>query len=179
LVEILGGSFALFVYLKFGLTLEAFIYYTFIISLIIITFIDIDHQIIPDVISIPGIPIGFAASFALPSVSLMDSLIGIVAGGGILFIVLWAYHLFTGIEGMGFGDVKLLAMIGAFMGWQGVIFTIFISSITGTIVGIVIMLRTKKGLKLAVPFGPFLSIGAILFIFYGPELIRWYFSLGM
>jgi leader peptidase (prepilin peptidase)/N-methyltransferase len=176
-VEILGGLFALFIYFKYGLTVEALVYYIFIVALIVITFIDIDHQIIPDVISLPGIPIGFLASFALPSITFIDSLIGILAGGGILFIVLWAYKLFTGVEGMGGGDVKLLAMIGALIGWKGVIFTIFISSITGTIIGLLIMLRTKKGLKLAVPFGPFLSAGAIIYIFYGLELIRWYFNI--
>ncbi|MBW1846608.1 MAG: prepilin peptidase [Deltaproteobacteria bacterium] len=176
-VEMLGGVFALFIYLKYGFTLEALVYYTFIICLVIITFIDIDHQIIPDIISLPGIPIGFLASFALPSITFIDSLIGILAGGGSLFIVLWAYHLITGIEGMGGGDVKLLAMIGAIVGWEGVILTIFISSITGTIVGLFIMLRTKKGLKLAVPFGPFLSTGAILYVFYGSELIQWYFNI--
>ena len=176
-VELLGGVFALLIYLKYGLTFEAFLYYIFVIALIIITFVDIDHQIIPDVISLPGIPIGFLASFALPSINFMDSLIGILVGGGSLFIVLWVYHFVTGAEGMGGGDVKLLAMIGAIIGWKGVIFTIFISSVTGTIIGIVIMLRTKKGLKLAVPFGPFLSIGAVLYVFYGPELIRWYFNI--
>ena len=80
---------------------------------------------------------------------------------------------------MGGGDIKLLAMIGALIGWEGVIFTIFISSITGTMVGILIMLRTKKGLKLAVPFGPFLSIGAILYVFYGSVLIRWYLNMSI
>ncbi|MCJ7772633.1 MAG: A24 family peptidase [Desulfobacterales bacterium] len=178
-VEIMGGLFALFIYLEYGLTFEALIYYLFIVTLIIITFIDIDHQIIPDVISLPGIPICFLASFALPSVTFIDSLIGILAGGGSLFIVLWTYHLITGVEGMGGGDIKLLAMIGALIGWEGVIFTIFISSITGTMVGILIMLRTKKGLKLAVPFGPFLSIGAILYVFYGSELIRWYLNMSI
>jgi leader peptidase (prepilin peptidase)/N-methyltransferase len=177
LVEVLGGAFALFTYLKYGLTIEALIYYIFIIALVIITFIDMDHQIIPDVISLPGIPIGFLASFILPSLTYIDSLIGILIGGGILFIVLWAYYFFTGAEGMGGGDVKLLAMIGAVIGWKGVIFTIFISSVTGTIIGLLIMLRTKKGLKQAVPFGPFLSIGAVVYIFYGPELIQWYFTI--
>lgn len=175
-IELLGGGFALLTYLKYGLTWETLIYYTFISGLIIITFIDIDHQIIPDSISIPGIPIGFIASFALPSITYIESLAGILIGSGSLFLVLWTYKKMTGVEGMGGGDIKLLAMIGAFIGWKGVIFTIFVSSLTGTLIGLMIMLRTKKGLKLAVPFGPFLSAGAILFVFYGTELIRWYFN---
>jgi len=178
MVEVMGGLFALFIYFKYGLTFQSLIYYLLIMALIVITFIDIDLQIIPNVLSIPGIPLGFLASFAnLLSISWMDSLIGILIGGGSLFIVLWTYQLITGKEGMGLGDVKLLAMIGAFIGWQGVIFTIFISSITGTIIGVLIMLRTGKGLKLAVPFGPFLSAGAVLYLFYGPQLIRWYFNI--
>jgi len=177
LVELLGGLFALFAYLRYGLTFEALIYYIFVIILVIITFIDIDHQIIPDIISLPGIPVGLFASFALPAMTFFDSFIGILAGGGSLFIVLWGYHFITGNEGMGGGDVKLLAMIGAFLGWQGVLFTIFVASVTGTIIGIMLMIRTRKGLKMAVPFGPFLSAGAVCYVFWGSEIIHWYFYM--
>ena len=103
-----------------------------------------------------------------------DSLIGILLGGGTLWAIATGYRLLTGKEGMGGGDVKLLAMIGAFIGWQGVLFTIMASSFTGTLVGLILMLRTRKGMKLAVPFGPFLAIGAILYLFFGPQVIDWY-----
>ena len=142
------------------------------------TFIDIDHRIIPDTISLPGIPIGFLlASLVLPSMNYKTSLAGILTGGGSLLAVAWIYNLITKKEGMGGGDIKLLAMIGAFTGWKGVLFTIFVASATGTLAGIAVMLKTKKGMKLAVPFGPFLSIGAILYIFFGTALISWYFNL--
>lgn len=177
LVEIISGLFSLCVFLIFGLSLEGIIYYVFISTLLVITFIDIDHQIIPDTISIPGIPAGFIASFVLPSLTYLDSLLGILAGGVSLFLVSWIYELIKGKSGMGGGDIKLLAMIGAFIGWKGVLFTIFISSAVGTLTGIIIMLRTQKGLKLAVPFGPFLSIGAVIYIFFGPQLIYWYLNL--
>lgn len=177
LVEIISGLFSLCVFLIFGLSLEGIIYYIFISTLLVITFIDIDHQIIPDTISIPGIPAGFIASFVLPSLTYLDSLLGILAGGVSLFLVSWIYELIKGKSGMGGGDIKLLAMIGAFIGWKGVLFTIFISSAVGTLTGIIIMLRTQKGLKLAVPFGPFLSIGAVIYIFFGPQLIYWYLNL--
>jgi len=177
LVEIISGLFSLCAFLIFGLSLEGIIYYIFISTLLVITFIDIDHQIIPDTISIPGIPAGFIASFVLPSLTYMDSLLGILAGGVSLFLVAWIYELIKGKSGMGGGDIKLLAMIGAFIGWKGVLFTIFISSAVGTLTGIIIMLRTQKGLKLAVPFGPFLSIGAVIYIFFGPQLIYWYLNL--
>ncbi|MBU1712511.1 MAG: prepilin peptidase [Proteobacteria bacterium] len=177
-VELISGLTALAVFMKFGLSFEGLAYFIFISALIVITFIDIDHRIIPDVISLPGIPIGFLmASFLLPSINYMESLIGILAGGGSLLAVAWIYNLITKKEGMGGGDIKLLAMIGAFIGLKGVLFTIFAASATGTIAGIAVMLKTQKGMKLAVPFGPFLSIGTILYIFFGSEIISWYLNL--
>ena len=177
LVELMGGLFCLSVFLKYGLTFPAMVYYVFIATLIVITFIDIDHRIIPDYLSLPGIPIFFLASLALPSLTYWDALIGILVGGGSLFLVAWTYHLITKKEGMGGGDIKLLAMIGALIGWKGVLFTIFISSAAGALSGMTIMLLTRQSMKLAVPFGPFLAIGAIAYIFFGPQLIYWYFNV--
>ena len=177
MVELLGGLFALGTFLKFGLTLEALIYYLFFAALLIVTFIDIDHRIIPNVITLPGIPICFAASFALPTITYWEALLGILIGGGSLFLVAWIYSLITKKEGMGGGDIKLLAMMGAIVGWQGVLFTIFLASLVGTLAGLAAMLQSRKGMKLAVPFGPFLSIGSITYIFFGTPLISWYFNL--
>ena len=177
LVELISAAFALGVYLKYGLSFDTLIYYAFIATLLVITFIDIDHQIIPDVITLPGIPIFFAASFALTQITFVESLIGIVVGGGSLFLVAWLYHLLTKKEGMGGGDIKLLAMIGAVIGWKGVLFTIFVASAVGTLVGMLIILKTRKTMKLAVPFGPFLALGGISYILFGPQLINWYFNL--
>lgn len=177
LVELISGGFALCVFLSFGLSGESLVYYIFIASLIIITFIDIDHQIIPDRITLPGIPLAFAASFALPSVQAIDSITGFLAGGGILFLIAWLYNLLTGKEGIGGGDIKLLAMIGTLLGWKGVGFTLFTASIIGTVSGLLVIMQTRKNLKLAIPFGPFLSLGAILYVFFGPELISWYLGL--
>ena len=165
LVEIMGGAFALLAYLKFGPTPQGVTLYVFVVSLLIITYIDIDHQIIPDIITLPGIPVGFLASFILPNLSYKQSLMGILIGGGSLYLVAWLYFVIKKKEGMGGGDIKLLAMIGAFIGWQGVLYTIFVASAVGTVSGILVMLRRQKGLKLAIPFGPFLSIGAISYIF--------------
>jgi leader peptidase (prepilin peptidase) / N-methyltransferase len=175
-VELLTGVFAVSVFLKFGAGMEAPVYFLFIATLLVITFIDIDHRIIPDVISLPGIVLFFIASLAIPAISIKDSVIGILAGGGILFVIAELYLRITGKEGMGGGDVKLLAMIGALIGWQGVLFTIFASSLIGTIIGIMFMLVQGKNLKLAIPFGPFLSIGAVVYVFFGNEFINWYFS---
>jgi leader peptidase (prepilin peptidase)/N-methyltransferase len=176
-IEFISGIFAVGVFLKFGISVEALIYYIFIAALLVITFIDIDHQIIPDVISLPGIPIFFAASFALPNMTFVDSILGILIGGGSLYLVAWLYHLITRKEGMGGGDIKLLAMMGAIIGWKGVLFTIFTASAVGTLAGLVVILKSGKTMKLKIPFGPFLAIGAIAFIFFGPQLIAWYFNL--
>ena len=177
MVELLGGLVALGTYLRFGLTIETLIYYVFIAALLVVTFIDLDHRIIPDVITLPGIPICFAASFALPDITYKDALLGILIGGGSLFLVAWVYTLLTKKEGMGGGDIKLLAMMGAIVGWKGVLFTIFIASLVGTLAGFAVMLQSRKGMKLAVPFGPFLSIGSITYIFFGTELVTWYLNL--
>ena len=177
IIELLAGLFALITFFKYGLTLEALIYYVYIAALLVITFIDIDHQIIPDVITLPGIPIFFLAGFGLSKINYLDSLIGILAGGGSLFLVAWIYSLITKKEGMGGGDIKLLAMIGAVIGWKGVLFTIFVASAVGTLSGILVMLKSRKGMKLRIPFGPFLAIGAIAYIFFGPQLVRCYFQL--
>jgi leader peptidase (prepilin peptidase)/N-methyltransferase len=175
LVELITGIIAVDIFFMFGLTLAGAIYFIFISSLLVISFIDIDHKIIPDVISLPGIPIGLAASFVLPTMTFKTSLLGLLAGGGILFIVAWTYSLITRKEGMGGGDIKLLAMIGTFIGWKGVIFTIFAASVAGTLVGITVMLVKGKNLKFAIPFGPFLSIGAMSYLFFGKKVLLWYF----
>ena len=176
LVELMTGILAIAILFKFHLTLEGVIYFVFTSSLLVITFIDIDHKIIPDIISLPGIPIGLAASFVLPAMTFKSSLLGLLAGGGSLLLVAWTYSLITRKEGMGGGDIKLLGMIGTFIGWKGVIFTIFAASLTGTLVGMIVMLLKGKNLKFAIPFGPFLSIGAMSYVFFGEKVIFWYFQ---
>ena len=177
LVELFGGLMAMCVFVKFGPGIEGIVYYGFIAALLVVTFIDIDHRIIPDVISLPGVVLGFAASFIMPSLNWTDSLLGLLAGGGSLFAVAWGYELITGKEGMGGGDIKLLAMIGAFIGWQGVLLTIFLGSAIGTFVGMIAMLKEKQNMKMRIPFGPFLALGAVISIFFGNELILWYWNV--
>ena len=178
LVELLSGAFAAMTVVRFGVGWTAAVVFVLVATFLVITFIDIDHRIIPDVITLPGIPIGLAASFVLdpapPLVQPLESLIGILAGGGSLFLVAWGYQFITRREGMGGGDIKLLAMIGAFIGWKGVLFTIFIASLTGTLAGMILIFRRREGMKLAVPFGPFLAVGAIAYLFIGPETMHWY-----
>lgn len=176
-VEILNALFYLAVFHASGYSPTSLILFVFISALITISFMDIDHQIIPDVISLPGIILGFCASFIIPSVSWHDSLWGILLGGGSLFAVAYLYAFFTGKEGMGGGDIKLLAMIGAFLGYKAVLPVIFISSLLGTFVGVPLMLLKKADGRYAIPFGPFLALAATIYLFAGPQLINWYMDL--
>ena len=177
LVEALTGVLFVLVFHHFGLQGATLVYWLFAAALVTITFIDLDHQIIPDVISLPGIAVGFLCSFAVPWLSWTDSLLGILAGGGSLYLVAVVYELLTRKEGMGGGDIKLLAMIGAFLGWKAILPIIFISSFMGTLVGVPVMLLKKADGKLAIPFGPFLAAAALFYLFWGPAIINWYLGL--
>ena len=177
LIEGLTAFGSLIIFMRFGPSLSYLFFFSFLAALIVITVIDLYHQIIPDVISIPGIGIGLLGSLIIPYITFFNSLIGILVGGGSLFLVATLYQWLFKREGMGGGDVKLLAMIGAFLGWKSVILTILLSSFIGSIVGIAIMLLNGKDFKYAIPFGPFLSLGAVTSLFYGEALIQWY--LGM
>jgi leader peptidase (prepilin peptidase)/N-methyltransferase len=170
-------------FFQFVLNYVFFVSFIFAAALIVISFIDLDVRIVPDVISLPGIVLGllfsiigyffFDDQFAtVPSP--LSSLLGIVLGGGFLLATAWAYEKFTGVEGMGGGDIKLLAMIGAFLGWPSIPVTLFIASLLGSIVGIGGMLITGAGRRMALPFAPFLCSGALIYMFYGKEIIRFY-----
>ncbi|MCK5686214.1 prepilin peptidase [bacterium] len=175
MIEMLTGIFAILLFYKFSLSPAFFYWFIFISTLITISFIDFDHQIIPDIISLPGIIIFASSFYFLPEMTIKKVILGILTGGGSLYAVAFFYYLLKKQEGMGGGDIKLLAMIGAATGVKGVIFTIFAGSLSGTIFGIFIMIGSKiTDTKLKIPFGPFLSAGTILYIFYGEQIINWY-----
>jgi leader peptidase (prepilin peptidase)/N-methyltransferase len=170
LVEMLTAILSLMVYWKFGLSAQYLCAFLFAGALIVITFIDLDHQIIPDVISLPGIPLFFLAAVFVMKLRFLDAFLGFLIGGGVLYGVAFTYELITKREGMGGGDIKLLAMIGAFLGWQSLLFVLLVSSLTGAVVGVTIMLVRGQDMKYAVPFGPFLSLGAVAYLFFGAWL---------
>ena len=176
LVELTMALLSLALLFKFGFTYGLPIYFVFTAALLVVIVIDFYHKIIPDVISLPGIVIGFACSFINPVITWQQSGIGLLVGGGSLYAVAAGYYLFTKREGMGGGDIKLLAMIGAFLGWQSLPFVVFGSSILGAVVGIGAMEKQKKGGKTIIPYGPFLSTAALLYMFYR-ELIDYYLIL--
>ncbi len=170
LVETAMCAISLALFYRFYFSLTFAIYFIFCGALLAIIVIDFHHQIIPDSISLPGIIVGFGVSFFNPVVTWQSSGIGILLGGGILYAIAASYYFLTKREGMGGGDIKLLAMIGAFLGWQSLLFVIFCSSILGSLVGIGAMLKQKKGGKTMIPYGPFLSIAAIIYLFFYQEI---------
>jgi len=174
-VETLSALIALSMLYRFGLTVSFGIYYAWACVLLVITFIDIDYQIIPDRLSIGGIILGLGLVYWLP-LTYRDSLMGLALGAGLLIAVIYGYYFLTKKQGMGGGDVKLLGMIGVFTGWQGVLFTIFMGSLIGTLFGLPWALTQKKTMKAAIPFGPFLALGAFIFVLWGTQMIDWYFG---
>ena len=176
LVEGTTAISSLLLFLKFGVSLSYLFYFSFVAALVVITIIDLYHQIIPDVISIPGIGVGLFGALIIPHITFFNSLLGILLGGGSLFVIATLYQWLFKREGMGGGDVKLLAMIGAFLGWDAVILTILLSSLIGSITGIIIMALKGKDFKYAIPFGPFLSLAAVIALFYKKDILFWYFQ---
>jgi len=177
-VELLSGLTSMLLLYHFGLSLTLAVYGLFAAALIVITFIDIDHQIIPDVISLPGIALGVIFSALGYGVPIVDSALGAALGGALLYLVAWSYHAWTGREGMGGGDIKLLAMIGAFLGWRGVLVTLILGSFSGALIGIALIVARGGDSRLPIPFGPFLALGATCALFFGDALIRWYLQIG-
>ncbi len=181
-VELLMAGLSLALFDRFGFGFVYFSGFILVAALIVISFIDLDVRIVPDVISLPGIIVGLCLSiigyFTVGESSLIpspvSSLIGILAGGGFLLATAWIYEKITGVEGMGGGDIKLLAMIGAFLGWPSIPVTLFFASLVGSVVGIGCMLLTGAGRRLALPFAPFLCSGALLFIFFGEAILKFY-----
>jgi Type II secretory pathway, prepilin signal peptidase PulO and related peptidases len=170
LVELTMAGLAVLVAHRFNLSFEALFYFIFCAALLVIIFIDIHHQIIPDCISLPGIVIGFTGSFFTYTVTWQQSGLGILIGGGLLYTVAYGYYALTGRDGMGGGDIKLLAMIGGFLGWQSLLYVIFASSLAGSLVGVAVMFRQKKGGQTRIPFGPFLALAALSYLFFQEQI---------
>jgi leader peptidase (prepilin peptidase) / N-methyltransferase len=201
LVEALGGLLAVAAVARLGLTPTALVGFGFTAALLLITFIDFDHFFIPDEVSLPGIVVGLLVSLLPGGIGFLDAAAGAALGGGLLWLVAWGYERATGLEGMGLGDVKLLSMIGAFLGWQALPVVLLVASIAGSLAGIIAIFgaRGRAGIgrvrrmlgpgailpylrrrarTTAIPFGPFLALGAIV-VLYSPRLmLPWQLTLG-
>ncbi len=176
IVEILTAVLSWLVWRKYGLSAGYPLYFAFAASLLMVSVIDLDHRIIPDVVSIPGTVVGLMCAAFFPYLSLLDSLIGILVGGGSLYVVAFLYAAATHREGLGGGDIKLMAMVGAFLGWRGALFAIFFGSLVGSVVGVIAMIARRADGKMPIPFGPFLSGAALLYLLSGEKIIDAYWS---
>ena len=195
LIEAICGIVSVLLYLKLGLSLEWGIYLGFSAALIALGFIDLDHRILPDPITLNGIWMGILINVLLaqPSplvsrifrsagvevtnprvIALVASVLGAIVGGGLLWAVAEAYLRLRGIEGMGFGDVKMMAMVGAFLGAPLALLTIMLGSLLGSIIGLVFIRFTKKNRDYELPFGTFLSFAGIIAVLYGEDMVAWY-----
>lgn len=175
IVEALTGGLALSLYYKFGLTPPLPFWFCFGAVLITVTFIDIDYQIIPDVISLSGILLFSSSCLILPGMTAKQTLAGILVGGGIPWAMATTYFLIRKQQGLGGGDIKLMAMIGAATGIKGALFTLFFGSIAGTVFGLASAVGVREDKwQIKLPFGPFLSAGALAYVFFGEKLLHWY-----
>ncbi|MCA1593617.1 MAG: prepilin peptidase [Acidobacteria bacterium] len=185
--------FALTFCLRSGLTLALPFDLIFVASVLALIFIDAEHMILPDVITLPGFVFalvaralvpnlygvgfladGYLAGWPVWAVSLAGAALGALVGGGFLWLVGWLWERVRGVEAMGLGDVKMMLMVGAFLGWPLTVLTIFLGVLTGSVAGIVIMFRRGRDMQMLLPFGIFLGIGAIFSMLFGQPLVEWY-----
>ena len=179
IVELISALAGVGLLLRYSLTPEFFVYWIFVLSLIVIMFIDIEHHEIPDVISLPGIIIGFIAmsAFRLDGSetylgSIINSGLGILVGGGSMLLLGIVGEIIFKKEALGGGDVKLMAMFGALLGWKLVVLTFFMAPVFGSGIAIVMKYKYKKDV---IPYGPFLSIAAIVSLLYGNKILEYLF----
>jgi len=175
-VELVTGALFVGGYLLYGVTPLGFVRIAFGCAMIVLFVIDLQHRILPNVITVTGVPIGFALSLFLPP-GWRESLIGLLVGGGVLFAIGEAYYRLRGIDGLGMGDVKMLAMIGAFLGWRLTLVTLIFASFTGALAGAAMLVTGRGGMKAALPFGTFLAAGAFVAAVAGDQIFNWYVSL--
>ena len=177
LVELLMGILFASTFYHLGwqwFTLEVLL---FVFCVVIASFIDFDHYILPDVFTLSGIVVCLVGAALNPERTFLDALLGLLMGGGSLWAVAYIYYAWKKVEAMGGGDIKLLAWIGALLGWKGIPFVILIASLLGSVVGVIVSLKAKSGLQTKIPFGPYLALGTLLYIFWGEMLMNWYWSL--
>lgn len=177
LVELIMGLLFAFLFIRYGWSWTLIEYLIFVFGLVVVTFIDFDHFILPDVFTLSGIVIGLAGGALNPDRSFYSALGGVLMGGGFLWAIAVLYFYWRKQEGMGGGDIKLLAWIGAVLGWTSIPFVILMSSLIGTFVGLFFAWKGGKGLKEGIAFGPYLALSAIVYIFGGEQIGLWYLQL--
>jgi leader peptidase (prepilin peptidase)/N-methyltransferase len=176
-VEVLSGVLPVLLFMRFGLAVPFLVYWPLSCVLLVLSFIDLDLRIIPDKVTLPGIVAGIIVAPLVGLVGFWGSLLGVVVGGGTLYLIGVLGELFLKKESMGGGDVKLAAMLGAFMGWKLVLIALFVAFFVGAVVGVITMARKPKNWDSSLPFGPFIAIGAVLALLWGESALAWYSSL--
>jgi len=157
----------------YGPTPLGFVRTAFGCAMVVLFVIDLQHRILPNAITVPGAVIGLVISVFLPP-GWLSSLIGVLVGGGVLFAVGEAYYRVRGVDGLGMGDVKMLAMIGAFLGWKLMLVTLVLSSFAGSLIGVGAIALGRGGMKSMLPFGTFLAVGALTAAVAGDVILNWY-----
>ena len=173
-VEFLTGLVYVIIYQIYGLSVQSLIYIILSSALIIIAFIDLNELVIPEVITLPGMVIGFILSFFVPYLSFIDSALGVVIGGGIILVIGLVGSVIFKKEAMGGGDVKLAAMIGAFLGWKYAIISLFLGFFLGALTGIFLVLSRVKSREDVIPFGSFIVLGSLITLLWGEKILSWY-----
>lgn len=177
-VELLMALLFLWAFRVNGLNVTLVEHLLFIFAAVTASVIDLDHMILPDKLTLSGIVIGLAGSLINPDRTFLDAVIGVIAGGGSLWLVAYLYWIFRKREGMGGGDVKLLGWIGAVLGAGSIVYVIMVSSVLGALIGGVLAFRSKEGFRHAIPFGPFIVAAALAYMLLdGKGVVRWYLSL--
>ena len=173
IVELVTLAVFLLHYAVFGADVILVPRLLFACGLIVLFAIDLEHHLLPNVITLPGIVVGFLCSLLFPPGPLA-SVLGLLIGGGSLWLIGEAYYRYSGQEGMGGGDVKMLAMIGAFLGWKLVLVTLVFSSIAGALAGVVVIASRRGDLRYALPYGTFLALAGLVASLYGDRIVAWY-----
>ena len=176
-VEALTGSLFLLTTWRFGLGVQPVFLLIFLCGLVVVTFIDLDHQIIPHAVTLPGIPVGLIGSLITRDPSPRDAAAGALVGAGLVYLVAVYAEVAFQKESMGGGDVNLLAMIGAFLGWRQVLLSFFSAVVAGACLSLVLVAARVLERKDRIPFGPFLALGALIALFEGDRVIHWYMGL--
>ncbi len=173
-VEFLAGALPVLLYSHFGWGREFLVYWPLSYVLLVLSFIDLDHRILPDKVTVPGMLVGLVVAPLAGITGFWESLIGLVVGGGALYLIAVLGELILKKESMGGGDIKLAAMLGAFMGWKLVLVGLFVAFFIGAVVGTAVIASKPKDWDRAIPFGPFIALGAVLALLWGETAFTWY-----
>jgi len=177
IVEVISGIIPVLLFIRFGATTPFFVFWPLSCVLLVLSFIDLDLRIIPDRVTLPGIAVGLVVAPLLGLLGFWESLIGVIVGGGALYLIGILGELFLKKESMGGGDVKLAAMLGAFMGWKLVLVALFVAFFLGAVVGVAVMANKPKDWDSSLPFGPFIALGSVLALLWGQSALLWYSAL--